>query len=551
MLVGGPRTKACLEKWRPAATIVVYTSVEQNAMNHFIAKFNHLIVATLSCFDRVVFRGYLPFCYDQKLESFVDYVLKIRRKDFMAFAERKSQQIVDHAKRMGAQSPGGYAYRQGKCRKKDDLVLPIVRRHRITEGLVCVRCFQECCRSFQLVRAKGRPGLKSKPRLQRVVYYYYLHPDLGLLHVRQETWFPFTIQITVNGHEWLARQLQKRRYGFCLQDNAFTELEFPEKGQKIADRFAHLNWPRILTRLAREVNPLLKQPWMRGWNTHYWVTDQAEYATDLLFASRDALGRLFLRLLDHASLKFSAADILRFLGRRLHGRFDGEVITDCKKDRWPGARVRHHMKQNVLKMYDKFALILRIETVINNPREFKVRRRRIRHGQPRMVWCPMNKGVSNLYRYQQVAKATNDRYLEALSVVDTPAPAFNQVTSLARRKISKGRSYAGFNPARREDVDLFAAVLRGDHLVRGFRNADIRVALFGEPRGRNKASREELRARQSLRVTRLLKRLHVRRWIVKVPRSRRWYVTSTGHQIMGATVALYRRELPQQLAHTA
>ena len=93
---------------------------------------------------------------------------------------------------------------------------------------------------------------------------------------------------------------------------------------------------------------------------------------------------------------------------------DGEVLTHCQKGRWPGARIKHRMKNNWLKMYDKFALVLRIETVINNPREFRVRRLRTRDGRRQMVWCPMNKGVINLYRYREVSLAANERYLEAL-----------------------------------------------------------------------------------------------------------------------------------------
>jgi len=518
-------------------------------MNTFIAKFSGLIVASLSCFDRVVFKGYLPFCYQAKLESFVDHVLKIRRKDFMAWAQKKSQALVDHAKRLGAPSPGGYEYMQGKCRKKDDLVMPILRAHRVREGLICVRCFQECCRSFKLMVGRGRPRLVCRRRPQRGVYYYYLDRELGLIHVRQETWFPFTIQITVNGHEWLARQMHKKGLGFCLQDNAFTELDDPRQAQRIADRLTHLNWVRILNRLARQANPLLQQRWLRGWHQHYWVTDQAEYATDLLFRDRAALAGLFPRLLDHATLNFSSADILGFLGRRWHGRFDGEGLTDCKKDRCPGARVRHRRKKNWLKMYDKFALILRIETVINDPREFKVRRRRMRHGRRRMVWCPMNKGVTNLYPYRAAAAAANERYLQALAVVNNPAPAYRQLKPLATRKVHMGRSYAGFNPACREDIDRFAAILRGSHLIRGFRNADIRIALFGTPRGATHAARGETRRRQSSQITRLFKRLHVRGLILKVPHTRRWYVTASGQELLGAAVHLYHRAIPTQLAH--
>src|SRR5262249_47968166 len=65
------------------------------------------------------------------------------------------------------------------------------------------------------------------------------------------------------------------------------------------------------------------------------------------------LAELYPRFLDHALLHFSAQDILTSLGRRLHARFDGEVLTDCKKDRLPGARIKHRVKNNWLKMYDK------------------------------------------------------------------------------------------------------------------------------------------------------------------------------------------------------
>ena len=130
-----------------------------------------------------------------------------------------------------------------------------------------------------------------------------------------------------------------------------------------------------------------------------------------------------------------------FLGRRFHPRFDGEVLTHCQKGRWPGARIKHRMKNNWLKMYDKFGLVLRIETVINNPREFRVRRLRTREGRREMVWCPMNKGVINLYRYREVSLAANERYLEALSVVEDPAPAYHQVEELTEPKSGVSSSF--------------------------------------------------------------------------------------------------------------
>ena len=53
----------------------------------------------------------------------------------------------------------------------------------------------------------------------------------------------------------------------------------------------------------------MKERWFRGL-CYYWVVDQAEYATDLIFTGREALAGLYPRLLDHAAVNFSANDIL-------------------------------------------------------------------------------------------------------------------------------------------------------------------------------------------------------------------------------------------------
>ena len=186
-------------------------------------------------------------------------------------------------------------------------------------------------------------------------------------------------------------------------------------------------------------------------------------------------------------------------------------------------------------MYDKFGLILRVETVINRPKEFWVyRTQRHRDGTSSLGYFPMNKNVASLIHYQEQALACNRRYLDALAVVDDPAPAYQELRQLTEPKVVAGRSYAGFNPARRDDVRLFAAVLDGDHIARGFRNADIREPLFGTLRSTSQ------QRRASAAVGRLLKRLHVRHLVAKIPRTRRWRVTEHGRHLLGVAVQLYR-----------
>jgi hypothetical protein len=360
-----------------------------------------------------------------------------------------------------------------------------------------------------------------------------------------QTWFPFTTQVYVNGHDWLARQLHAARIGFVQQDNAFTQLDDPSQAQALAERFPRLNWVKILDGWARQVNPLLREAWLQG-QGYYWVIDQAEYSTDVLFQDRAALADLYPRLLDHAALHLSAQDILTFLGRRLHPRFDGEVLSDCKKDRWPGARVKHRVKNNWLKMYDKFGQVLRIETVINNPREFKVRRRVQRQGRSQMAWCPMNKGVANFYHYHAVAKAANDRYLRALAVVDRPQASAKLLDRVQQPMRRGGRRCRGLNLLRTQEQQLFHAVLRGEHHVNGFRNRDIQAVLF--PRRAQDAADQ---SRRTAHVSRLLGLLRAHGLIAKVPRAHRYRVTTKGEALMNAALYARYKVFPKELQHLA
>src|SRR4029450_13026259 len=112
-------------------------TLKENAMktlSRFVTKFTSLIVAVLSCFDRVIFKGYLPFTNGPALEGFVDHVLKIRRCDFLAFAQKQSETLVDHARRLAQEAGAEYRHLQGKPRK-DKLVDEILRQRPLPGGL--------------------------------------------------------------------------------------------------------------------------------------------------------------------------------------------------------------------------------------------------------------------------------------------------------------------------------------------------------------------------------------------------------------------------------
>jgi hypothetical protein len=500
----------------------------------FVTKFASVISWVLSCFDRVIFKGHLPISRPSEFEKFVDYVLKIRRADFMKITGPKwSNRLVEHAQRFARNHRRLYDYRSGEI-DKDAWAQEQLEASPIIEGLIGILCVMEACPTFKLASGKDRPCFVSRMVPQRVLYYYFIDRELGLMHVRLQTWAPFTCQVYANGHNYVARELKKKGIAFKQVDNAFVELADSSAAQRIADRFAKRPWPKILECYARRINPLLHDE-LKGMS-HYWVIDQAEYATDVCFVDKHALAGLFLRLLEFALLTFSPKKIFCYLGRKWHERFDGEVQTRYKSVREPGACIKHFMKRNWLKMYDKLGLLLRVETVINQPGEFKVLREcQHRNGSKSQGWFAMCKGVGNMHHYQSHALACNQRYLEALAGVTDPTPAYDDLKQLTERKRQKGRSYAGFNPAREEEARLFAAILAGDHIMRGFRNKDIRTNLYAE------LSCDPDRRRHSAAIGRILKRLHVRGLLAKVPRSRRWRVTDHGRRVLSDTLQTYRR----------
>lgn len=508
-------------------------------MESFLSHYSDRIRGVLSCFDRILFKGYLPLGWPGAMEQLLARQ-GLLIKDFKRFVTEQSERVKQHAESVATSANRPFEYLEGSSIRKEDRALGIAQHDGIRQGLVCVFRILEPCQSFKLIPGESRPQLVGARWKCLCYYFYFIDRELGLMHIRIQSWFPLVVQICLNGHEWLARKLDQHGIEHQKQDNGFLWIADPGRAQRFADRFVKKNWPRILSALARKVNPLLKDV-LSGMD-YYWVVDQAEYATDVMFRSAADRKDLYENMLKHAVLCFGAEDVLTFLGRKLNGNFQGEVLTDLKRKRWPGARIKHRMCENWIKMYDKFGCVLRVETVINQPRQFKVRRMGRRQGQEMMGWYPMAKGVANLYRYREISLSANSNYLDALVAVKDSRETRQSLQKLARPVRTGGRSYRGFNPADQDDLRLFETVLRGEHVLHGFRNQDVRQHIFGTTRDAQK-----MRRRANC-TSRLLKRLHVHGLIAKIPRSRRWRVTKHGQTVLSAALFICHQRVPELCA---
>lgn len=396
-------------------------------LEQFIARYRAAVTAVLSGFDRLVFRGtLLPLVMERGMHTLLSRA-GVRLLDFRRYALATTEKVINASLREAIQHQRPVRYLQSAQTDKEALAQRLLQQHPVEHGLICVFRIVEPCMSFEYHRSPDTSdrGLRLQPRKCLHLYKYYRHPLFGFLGARLQTWFPFNVQVWLNGREWLARQLQsKGRSDFIRHDNCFTELGDPAFAQRLMDQQRSVSWKQLLDSLAPALNPLHRQifkPWPL---TYYWSVYQSEWATDLLFRDPGALAAIYPALVRHVIRHFHSPDVMRFLGRKgLHGRFQGE-LTSRLKQRTEGVRVKHWADGNSIKMYDKAGSVLRIETTIAKTAPFKVFRPldSSRSRSRKLAWRPLRKGVADLHRRAQVSQQSNQSYLDALAAVDDDTP---------------------------------------------------------------------------------------------------------------------------------
>jgi hypothetical protein len=518
-------------------------------MKRFIARHGSAITSVLSGFDRLVFRGtilrlmrnggmfYFLESAGVRLLDYKDYVMKT--------SERIRQAALDEARRQDRP----HVFLLTKTSDKEKIAKGILAERPVERGLICLLSTVEPCLSFEYHRSQNRDerGLKLRLRKCLHLYKYFLHPVFGFMSVRLQTWFPFNIQICLNGREWAAWQMRRRnRMEFLRADNCFTRLGDPKRTQRLMRDQLKMDWPRTLDSVARLANPFHNAIFKSSPMAYYWSAYQTEWATDLAFTDPQTLARIYPGLVRHAMEHFKSPDVMRFLGRKAHGNFTGEITSDFK-NRVEGVRVKHWVRGNSIKMYDKAGSVLRVETTIGRTTDFKVLRPP--HDDPHgpLDWRTLRKGVADLHRRAQVSEKANESYLEALSAVNDSTPCSTLFDAVARRTTHHGRSVRALRLADPADIALLEAISRGEFATSGFRNRDLRPLLSPLPKG---ASLVEQR-RATAKIGRLLRILRAHGVIQKIHKTHRYRLTSNGHLLTAALFAARRANISQLLATAA
>lgn len=498
-------------------------------MNTFMQRFAARISSVLSGFDRLRLRGSLrSLCFDRGMSGFL-FAVGVRFKDFQPYVESTTAQVCEATKQLAQTQGRPLESLHSSGIDKEALAQQIMARDHITTGLIGIFGALESCYSYEIVPNRATRHLELRYRQRKCLHYYhyYLDPTFGFMHTRLQTWFPFSMQVCLNGREWLARQLDRESIAYQRDDNCFLDIANFARAQELLDQQLSTDWPATLDAIARRTNPAHAEIFARRPTSYYWSVDESEWATDILFHTSADRDRLYPHLVRHATECLSATDVLRFLGRQTPGT--SEVHTS-KKVRREGVRVKHRVAANNIKMYDKEPL--RIETTINDVRGFLAYRPKEGDESGEKAWRPLRKGVADLHRRTEVSQAANDRYLEALATVAETTSLGELADRVCRPVRWHGRRVRALNPLAPDDTALLTAVNRGEFAINGFRNRDLRPLLFGDAPVSPSARR-----RQSAAVTRKLRLLRAHGLIRKVPKTHRYVLSAEGRTIINALLA--------------
>lgn len=517
-------------------------------MTTFLRRFARFVCGVLSGFDRVVFKGRLPQLYSPEGMNCYAAANHVRFLDFKKHAKEVTGQVMAASRVEWAKEAGRFAYLSGGTASKDEAAREILRRQPITTGLAAVLQCVEPCWTFDVKSIGKRLTIVGEQGKCSSLYHYFVHPTFGWMYVRLQTWFPFEVQIGLNGREWLTQRMDREGMHYRRSDNKILWAEDWGQAQRWLDEQQRTNWVGEFEALLRQVHPLHPGHLRKLPVAYNWTTHQSEWATDVAFGSREDLEAWYPRWARHAFEEFDSTRVLRFLGRsrRLSAGASPEVHSDVQVFE-ESVRLKHWVNGNSVKMYDH-GNVLRVETTINEPKEFRSYRTAVGDPEGKASWRILRRSVADTYRRAEVSQAANERYLESLAAV-AATTTVAELTSPWTERVAEpgkgGRRLRGLNPLSAEDGALLSAVSDPKWVLTGLRNRDLAAALFGET-----PSDPEERKRRSAKTGRLIRLLRAHGILKKVPKTHRYQVCEKSRDGLLALLAA-RSANPESLTSRA
>jgi hypothetical protein len=195
------------------------------------------LYGVLNCYDRVIISGNLhPLCYAKGMTNFL-YMHGIRIFDYTELAQPLRDIIRTNAKATAKENGLEIEFiRKSQRLRKEDRIQEILLSRGTHSGLVHIFSAMEQCTAYKpwYDEQTGKTFVKSRQGKCLHYYFYFIDEDLGLCYLQVPTWCPFRLQFYFNGHNWLAKQLERQGIDFQQLDNAFLEIADFDTANRLA-----------------------------------------------------------------------------------------------------------------------------------------------------------------------------------------------------------------------------------------------------------------------------------------------------------------------------
>jgi len=359
---------------------------EDTAVEKLLSLFAKKIKFFYWSWDRIVINGYLTTLFrpEQLVRFFRDIagkncitkdVLKERTNIYNAW-------VASYAANRGIPVIGVQEVK--RIERKEDFVLPFYRRLQGDEGVACILKSMEQNRSF----CSYEPRYKTRDPDYRIIkpcrsrfmhyYFYILDPVMGPMSMRVATYLPFNLTFYLNGHSYLARQMDLSAVKYRKYDNTFLALENPAITEKLNQRLTpaliHSRLDYWALRLAPSFSK--KERYLTPIRYDYSMS-QIEYALDIVFKRHTYVKEMFDRGCELGLLLTSADRISKMFGTRITKRSKGKFHTVLDKRDLATPVLRHHFKNTFLRNYLKGYNLnsMRFECCTNNVYDLRAKRR--------------------------------------------------------------------------------------------------------------------------------------------------------------------------------
>jgi len=488
------------------------------------------IKGVISCYDRVVIQGTLPgFNYADGMTAFLKSK-NIRIFDYPEFAKPLREQVRINAEKIAEKNKIEIQFVRKHNIRKESIIKDVLKNRGDHPGLVHILSAMEACQAYKPWHDKksGRTYLRYTDGKCLHYYFYFIDKALGLCYLRVPTWCPFRLQFYFNGHSLLASKLVQKSIDFKLLDNAFVDIDNFDQAQTLANNLKVAALHKQLDAYARQFCPIIKDLDL----SYHWTIMQAEYATDIVFKHQRHLQMIYENLIRTAVHTVKPENIATFLGRKLHGNYSDDMGNNYNI-RLQGSRIKHHMGQASIKMYDKFQQVLRIETTVNNVTFFKHYREVVkRDGTTERKNAQMKKNIYSLYDLQKLLREANHRYLEFISSIDDNSTGAKNLHKISKSVVENGRPYKGFNLFNDDDLFIMRTIARGEFNISGFQSKNLK---------------EKLSSKTTAQITRILKRLRTHGMIKKIGNTYKYYLTKLGRSVIATALKLKELYIIPQL----